>query len=767
MFSANSARSGGVSLESRNGVRAAGSALLPLLAVLAAGSAVGQGTGASKSLEARPAAGPIALDGVLDEESWARADVGTDFLQREPDTGRPSSQRTEVRVVFSATTLYVGLSCFDDEAGKIIHKEMQRDQPLWRDDAVDVVIDTFDDDRNAYLFETNPNGARTDALITEEGRDFNLQWNGIWDVAARKTDEGWFAEMAIPFTTLRFDPKASAWGFNVLRYVRRRAEQAFWAPILLDADVKRVSQYGRLTGIRDVREGWNLNVKPFVAGAMKSSPAPSGGYADDDSVDVGLDLKWGIARALSLDLTVNTDFAETEVDDLQTNLTRFSLFQAEKREFFLENAGIFEFGPGAVGAGYLSVMSVGALSFGSSGSTGTAPLMKVFHSRRIGIGPSGEEVPIDWGVRTTGRIGDWSIGLLDVQTDDAVPRSGTGGIPRENFGALRVSRNLGERSTVGAIFTNRDGEGNTNRAFGLDLHLRPTKQLAVDAYGSATDNTRPGGESDWSAGVVTTWNGRVWHAQAGWVRVGEDFDPEMGFLLRRGVNRYSGRVGAEPWVRKHGILNLHFELDAQVYVGVDGKTETEEYRLDVVGVRTKGAAEAKAFVTQTFDSLSDPFPIAPGVVIPVGDYRFDAAGLSFLTHSSRPVSVEAQVLAGGFYDGDRQSGNVLLRLRPNRFIRSETTFEVSNVTVGTGEFTAKVFRERLAVALNPKVLANLFLQYNDLAEIASVNFRFSWNYRPGSDIFLVYNQTWDAPSLGSLTRRDRQLMVKATYLFQK
>jgi hypothetical protein len=720
-----------------------------------------------KTVEARPATTPIVLDGVLDEASWAASDVGTGFVQREPDTGRPVSQRTEVRVVYSPTTLYVGISCYDDDATRIISKEMQRDQKLWRDDAVDVVLDTFDDDRNAYLFETNPNGARTDALITDEGRDFNLDWNGVWEVGARRTSEGWFAEMAIPFTTLRFDPKATSWGFNVLRYVRRRAEQSFWSPILLDADVKRVSRYGKLTGIQGVQEGWNLRVKPFVTGSLKSSLTPTGAYRDDDSVEVGGDLKWGIARALSLDLTVNTDFAETEVDDLQTNLSRFSLFQAEKREFFLENAGIFEFGPGAVAAGMVSAMSVGQISFGASGSSGTAPLMKVFHSRRIGIGPSGEEVPIDWGARVTGRIGDWNIGLLDVATGDAVPASGTGEIPSANFGTVRVSRNFGDRSSVGMVFTNRAEDANTNRAYGLDLHWRPTKQLAVDAYGSGTDNTRPGGASDWSAGLLTTYNGKEWHAQAGWVRIGEDFDPQMGFLLTRGVNRYNGRVSYEPWPKWDGVMNLHFEVDAQLYTGVDGGTQTEEYRVDLFGIRTKSAAEAKVYVTQTFDDLEKPFTIAPGVTIPVGRYRFNDAGLAFLTHSSRPVSVETAFTAGQFYDGNRQSGSLLLRLRPSRHVRSETTWEVSIVSLPSGSFTANVFRERLAYALTPKVLANLYLQYNDLADVASVNLRFSWNYRPGSDVFLVYNETWNAPSLGELTRKDRQVMLKATYLFQK
>lgn len=708
------------------------------------------------------------LDGILDEDVWTEAEAGTGFIQREPDTGKAASQRTEVRVVYTSTTLYIGLYAYDNEAHRIIDKEMQRDQPLWRDDAIDVVIDTFGDQRNAYLFETNPNGARTDALISDEGRDFNLSWNGVWQVASRRTAQGWFSEMAIPFSTLRFDPKADAWGLNVLRYIRRRAEQAFWSPILLDADVKRVSQYGRLTGIRDAKQGWGVNVKPFVVGSLASTPSPTGvGYAKANNFDYGLDAKWAPIRAVSVDLTLNTDFGETEADDLQTNLTRFSLFQAEKREFFLENSGIFEFGPGALGSGALSVMSVGALSFGSSGSSGSAPLLKLFHSRQIGIDVNGGKVPIDWGVRTTGRLGRWNMGLLDVQTDlGPVPRVGTR-FPRTNFGAFRVSRNLAGRSSVGMIYTDRNGGGDGNRSYGVDLHLRPNRALAIDTYAARTDTSGSKNTNDWSAGLITSYNGSVWHAQGGWVHIGKAFEPQMGFLLRRGIDRYNGRVTAEPFVRKAGILNLHFELDTAVYTALDGKVETEEYRLDLGGLRTSAGHEAKVFVTQTYDSPSQPFPIGRGFSIPVGSYRFNATGASFLTHASRPISVEGQVLSGEFYDGERTSANVTLRVRPNRFLRSETTTEINDVTLAAGSFVSKVYRQRLAMALTPQVLANVFVQYNDLSQVASVNCRFSWHYRPGSDIFLVYNQTWDGPQVSSLNRRDRQVMLKVTRLLQR
>ena len=721
-----------------------------------------------KTLPARFVADAPVLDGILDEKVWTEAEAGTGFIQREPDTGKAASQRTEVRVIYTSTTLFIGLYAYDNEAHRIIDKEMQRDQPLWRDDAIDVVLDTFGDHRNAYLFETNPNGARTDALITDEGRDFNISWNGVWEVASRRTAEGWFAEMAIPFSTLRFDPAANAWGLNVLRYIRRRAEQAFWSPILLDADVKRVSQYGELTGIRDAKQGWGVNVKPFAVGSLNSSPSLDGpGFTRANRFDYGLDAKWAPIRAVSVDLTVNTDFGETEADDLQTNLTRFSLFQAEKREFFLENSGIFEFGPGAPGAGSLSVMSAGALSFGSSGSSGSAPLLKLFHSRQIGIDANGGKVPIDWGVRTTGRLGRYNVGLLDVQTDvGPLPRAGAR-FPRTNFGAFRVSRNLAGRSAIGMIYTDRNGGGSGNRSYGVDFRLRPNTSLAVDTYAARTETSGTKNTNDWSAGLITTWNGPVWHAQGGWVHIGEAFEPQMGFLLRRGIDRYNARVTAEPFVRRNGILNLHFELDAAVYASLDGRIETEEYRFDLGGLRTSAGHEAKVFVTQTYDAPLAPFPIGRGFSIPVGNYRFNATGMSLLTHASRPFSVEGQFLSGEFYDGRRTSGNVTLRVRPNRFLRSETTAEVNDVELAAGTFVSKVYRQRLAMALTPQVLANVFVQYNDLSQVASVNCRFNWNYRPGSDIFLVYNQTWDGPTVSSLSRRDKQLMLKVTRLFQR
>lgn len=718
-------------------------ATIPLVAGFAARA--GAETAATKTLEAVAIAEPIRLDGHLDEPAWQLAPAGGDFVQREPDTGQPSSQRTEIKVVYTPDTLFVAVMAFDDEPARVISKEMQRDEPLWRDDAVDILFDTFDDDRNAYLFETNPNGARTDALITDEGRSFNLQWDGVWEVAARRSDEGWIAELAIPFSTLRFDPAAESWGFNVLRYVRRRAEQAFWAPILLDADVKRVSLYGRLTGIRGVRPGWNLNLKPFTLATLNRTADPASGR-EKRQFDFGGDLKWGLTRGLSLDLTVNTDFAETEVDALQVNLTRFPLFFPEKRYFFLENAGVYDFGPRET-------------------NTAETPLMKLFFSRRIGLGPNGEQVPVEWGARLTGRIGEWSVGVLDVQTD-ATTLTGGLAAPRDNWSVLRATRNFGRRSSIGAMLTRRDSPGNTNLAYGVDVSYKPTDQLGFEGHASGTDNSSPGGAGDWAAGAAASWTGSVFASRVSWDHVGDDFDPQAGFLLRRGVDRYTGRATWEPRPAGGRWMNLHFELDSRVYANLEGEMESQRHRLDLFGLRTRSAAEAYLYAVHSFERLQAPFRISPEVAIAPGEYSFDAAGVRYLTHSSRPVSIEGSAELGGFYDGDRLSNNVTLRLRPNRFVRSETAWQLERVDLPAGDFTANILRQRFALALTPRALANVFLQYNDLTDLVSLNLRLNWTYRPGSDLYLVFNQRWNTGS-GTAENRDWQILAKLTYLFQR
>jgi len=394
------------------------------------------------------------VDGDLSDRAWRASEVGTDFMQHEPLDGVPATEQTEVRVVFTDSTIYFGITAFDANPDAIIAKEMERDSRIFQDDSIILLLDTFHDRRNAYAFETNLNGARTDTLVTDEGRDLNLEWDGIWSVASRKTVAGWTAEIAIPISTLRFDPAAPAWGLNVQRYIAHKREMTHWSGLPREVGVlgqvgsevqpvHRVSMAGELTGLTGLSQSAQLQIKPYVIGDVSEDPRLDLDPATDG--DYGLDLKWGVTRSLALDLTYNTDFAEVEVDELQTNLTRFSLYFPEKRDFFLENAGIFDFGP-------------------PHRRFYEPPVLKAFFSRRVGL-DAGRQVPIDWGARLTGRVGGWDIGVLRVATA-GLEKNG-GALPPNAFTVARLKRNVGERSSIGAMLTEAAPVTHSSPLYGL------------------------------------------------------------------------------------------------------------------------------------------------------------------------------------------------------------------------------------------------------------------------------------------------------------
>ena len=688
----------------------------------------------------------ITLDGRFDEAAWQAADVATDFIQREPVPGAPAEERTEIRVVYDERTLYFAVRAFDSEPAKVIAREMQRDGALFRDDGVILLLDTFDDDRNAYFFETNPLGARTDALITDEGRDMNFDWDGVWDVVARRDDQGWTAEIAIPFSTLRFDPQAQSWGFNVRRTIRRKNQEVFWAPIPLEAGLDRVSLYGELTDIRDIRQGWSLNVKPFVSGRSTQEEDLEGDLGDAKSdFETGLDVKWGVTRGLSLDLTVNTDFAETEVDEQQVNLTRFSLFFPEKREFFLENAGIFAFGPRG----------------------GSDQLFQGFFSRRIGIDDNGNEVPLDGGVRLSGRAGEWNLGILGAFTGSLSPDPGDdfSPVPSTDWGALRVKRNVGSRSSVGMIYTDKNDGTSSNRVYGVDFDWKPTTELAVSGFASASDDDEVG--SDEAFGVDVSWNSAQWEWRLGGVELGERYEPEMGFLRRQGRRRWDGGVEWRPRSQREAIRDYSIELEGEVFETLDGQVESYNFGLDPFGLQFANEDRGTTFYETSFERLFEPFEIVDGIVIPAGEYRFDAYGIRFATSESRPIIVRGRLQTGEFFDGDRDSASMTVVARPSRFIRTETRIEWNQIDLPGGSFESLLVRERFGIAWNPNLRLDTFIQYNDLNEQLALNMRFNWIYRPGADLFVVYNESWHAPSLSDLTTRDRQVIVKWTWLFQR
>ncbi|MDX1383651.1 MAG: DUF5916 domain-containing protein [Thermoanaerobaculia bacterium] len=698
---------------------------------------------------------PILVDGIFAEEPWQRAEVGTGFITREPEDHLPASERTEFSVLFTSQTLYVGIRAFDSDPAAIVAKEMERDAFLGlNDDSVTIVLDTFLDRRNSYSFEINPNGARTDALVADEGRSLNQEWDGVWQVAARRTGEGWFAEVAIPFETLRFARGGDTWGLNVRRFIRRKNEEVNWAPLGRDIGPRNstiplyaahyVSFAGTLTGLAEIRPSRPLDIKPFVVAELTERPQTEAGTEDD--VEVGLDLKWGLTRSLTLDLTYNTDFAEVEVDQQQINLTRFSLFFPEKREFFLENAGIFDFGPPNRAEGEREVT-----------------LMEVFFSRRIGL-DGGEEVPIEWGGRVTGRVGGWNLGLLNVLTD-SVDEEGRV-VPETRFSVARLNRNIGRRSSLGAIFTERDAVGaGANRVAGLDLDFKPSDRSQAFAFVASSDDPRfEGDDVSWGTGYL--WQTSNLRVSADVVEAQRNFSPEVGFLLRSDFTRYNPRVRYTPPVRRAGIRNWFLEAVVDYFERESlGELESRRVQLSPLGWRSNHEDLWRlAWIDET-EQLFEPFEIRPGVIIAPGLYRFDGWELAGRTNTGRLVSFRGNGGGGDFYDGERIYFNAIASLRPSRFFRSELLWSWNDVDLPAGDFVTNLYSVKFNVSFTPELRLNTLAQYNDAAELVGLNVRFNWIYRPGADLFVVYNQGWDAPSFSSRRTDQRQLIVKFTYLW--
>jgi hypothetical protein len=482
-----------------------------------------------RRLPAVRAEGPITIDGVFEEPAWSRASVASGFVQNEPREGAPATYDTEVRVLYDDQALYFAVFARDDEPSRIIVNDLKEDFATGNSDGFRIILDTFHDERNGYQFATNPAGAKWDAQMSNEGRENNADWDGIWEVGARIGATGWYAEIRIPFRTLRFSSDdVQTWGVNFERKVRRLNEDSHWAPLPRIYDLERVSLAGRVEDLRSLRRGRNLRVKPYAAGSSNTIGAGS----TTGDFDGGFDVKYGVTSGLVWDFTVNTDFSQVEADEQQINLTRFSLFFPEKRDFFLENSGIFQFGAGTTG---FAAGTGGGGGGGGGGGRQTADL-RMFFSRRIGLSDAGEAIPIIAGTRLTGRQGAYSVGVLNVQQDAHAGEPGT------NVTAIRVRRDVLANSDIGAILLAREPSGpQFNRVGGVDANFRFGSYLNVNGYAAksfapAPIVARAGNEYASRAGL--NYAGRVWQIQASYEGVGERFENELGFVPRRGVDNY-------------------------------------------------------------------------------------------------------------------------------------------------------------------------------------------------------------------------------------
>lgn len=689
----------------------------------------------------------IQLDGLLDEAVWQAAPVSSGFRQQEPDEGAPATERTEVRVVYDETTLYVGITAYDSDPDAVIARVLQRDRVMrgagfgrfnfTTDDGVAILFDTFHDHRNAMVFATNPNGAEFDALISDEGGEVNVDWRGVWRVAAKRTADGWSAEFAIPFRTLRYpsDAAAATWGFNVFRSIRRKNEDVLWRSWSRNNEgFNRVSRAGHLEGLDDLpRTGLNLEIKPYVLGGAAQMRNSLGGLDADGQFDVGFDAKYEIRPGLVLDATLNTDFAQVEADDEQVNLTRFSLFFPEKRDFFLENSGIFE--------------------FGERGFFGPPPYL-LFFSRRIGIAPEGE-VPVLGGLRLTGRVGSQRVGALNVVTDDAFGR------PKTNFAVVRVKRDIGTNNFIGALVTDRRTSEGWNTTGGVDWSFWPTSRLVFRGFASATATSGAGGEGSAFQGQLD-YTSNHFGFNIAHLSISPDARADMGFITRTDVRQSTAFFRVTPRPHAVGLRKVDFFWSNRLITRTDGTLQ--DWSIGPSFSPQWNSGESMRIEYEVgFTRLDHGFEIGEGVPVPAGDYDTWLISASAETSSNRPVVLQGNTRFQSIYDGHISTVGGSLTLRPSANLSTVLSYTHNRVDVPNGAFDADIGSLRLTLAFTTQITANALIQYNERDDELSANIRFNFIHTPGSDLFIVLNeQRGTSESLWDLNTRST--VVKVTYL---
>jgi hypothetical protein len=678
------------------------------------------------------------IDGVLDEPFWSGLEPITDFVQRDPVDGGLPSERTEVRIAYDEDFLYFGFQLFDSDPSGIRANILHRGGMIGFDDHIVIGLDTFRDRRNGYIFEMNALGTQDDAIFTDESierEDWN--WDGVYWSEARIHEEGWTLEVAIPFTTIRF-PREEVLEMGLLFYrsIRRKNETVFWPhlPATYRGRYAQASQYGTLVGLEGVVPGRNLQVKPFVVsgGQKLGAGAPANHVAE-----VGLDLKYSLTSSLTLDLTMNTDFAQVEADNVQVNLDRFSLFFPEKREFFLERSGLF--------------------AFGNPGET------QVFFSRRIGL-----ENPILGGGRLTGQVGRMSLGVLNLQTGDDA------GAPGGNNSVARIRADLGPRTSVGGLVTNLQGSGVGSRSAGADAQFRFLGSSSFDVWAARVwsddlDGVGPAGGQGAGSASLQLRNAMVGGA-VGFTSIGEDFNPALGFVRRRDQQRWTGEVSFTPrfegsaWARQLTV-NLR-ELDIR---GQDGVFQTGRRTLDGQLTLQTGDNFGSS-VNRNEEVIRLPFQIRPGVVIPAGAYTFSTVSANARSNGSRPVFINSSVTTGNFYNGTRTqvevSGGITLSPR----LSFQPSFSRNDVSlpVDGGDFTTQIVAVNIKSALNRWLFGDALFQYDDVSERLQANIRVNWIHTPGSNLFLVLDtgvNTGQLPEPGESRWERRTGVVKLTYMW--
>lgn len=698
------------------------------------------------------------LDGdVLGDPAYGGAEPLGGFVQEQPSEGAPASERTEIRFIYTKDTLFIGVVCYDSDPSAIIVSDARRDASLQDSDSIQLIFDTYRDRQNGFVFGTNPAGIEVDGQVTNEGQGggglsigqmqqagsgggFNLNWDGAWEVRAKISEVGWSAEFAIPFKTLRYpSSEEQTWGLNIQRNIRRRNERSYWAPTPRQFNLYRLSIAGTVAGIRPPVFR-NFKLIPYGLGeALQSGVNPVDGRVRGEA---GGDLKYNLTPALTLDATVNTDFAQVEVDDQQVNLDRFNLYFPEKRPFFLENAGFF--------------------SVGNQGE------VDLFFSRRIGLDATGTPIPIYGGGRVSGKLaGRWNLGLLNMQTASQGPST-----PSNNFGVMRIARDLPNRSQIGALLVSRQGVGDLartddfNRTYAIDGRWGIKLHTIVSGFLARTET--PGITSgDHAFNVRSRTNTRKVDVDLSYQEVGQRFNPEVGFLTRGGYRKptvfvYTRFRPKNPFK----IQELRPHISYRGFFGFDGFQESGFLHVDNHW-QFKDSTEIHTGMNFTQEGVRVPFTVYPGVVVPAGTYEHKEAQIVTNTNQGAPVSLTWQNVIGGYFGGRRWSSTPTLRMRVGETFTSEIAYQRNDVDLPRGRFVTNLVRTRVNYSFTTRAFVQALVQYNDRADLWSANIRIGWLQAANTGLFIVYNDTRYLYDLfpNRPERTDRSLVIKFSRMF--
>ena len=708
---------------------------LALAAPLGAQDIVSSRIGGDKILAVARTETPPVIDGVLDDAVWATAPSMDDMHQFEPvDHGEPS-ERTEVWILYDSDSLYVAARMWDREPDQIRARQMVQHGTLRWDDSIGIYLDPFNNNRTGYNFQVNPNSSREDGVFETPTR-LNRDWEGIWFAEAAIDEHGWTAEFEIPFKTLNFNPDNPDWGFTVERSIARHQEDIAWVSFN-----RRVNPgtTGTITGLTGLRQGRGLDIIPTV---VMSGSRSYDTNASNSATEPALDVFYNFTPSLSGVLTMNTDFSSTEVDDRQINLTRFSLFFPEKRDFFLQDVDIF--------------------SFGGLRRNGIP-----FHSRRIGLGRRGQPVDLDLGAKVTGRVGRWNIGVLDIQQEEFQ------GVDSTNLFVGRLSANILEESNIGMIVTNGDPRSNLdNSVFGVDFRYRNTRlpggrTLAGEAWYQQSDTLGVSGDqSAWGVSLSAPNNTGL-RGEIAMEQFDEQFNPALGFVNRRGIRRSEVQVGYTSYPDHPWIRTLAHGASVESFDRLSGGLESERLYVELFELETHSGDEFSLNFNRRREVLFEDFEVVDGTVIPVGDHEYSGFDIQISGASERVLAPGFDYYKGEFFNGDRVEMSAELEWRPNRRLNMGVEYEYNDIDLPNGQFVTRLMALNANVAFNVRWSWLNLIQYDNESESVGINSRLRWNPRAGQDLYIVINHGYSAEeSFSRLRSEQSQYALKYTHTFR-